>query len=216
MNYRKGIELIQKYEGCRLKAYKALPTEKYYTIGWGHYGADVGANMTITQTQADSMLVNDLAKYRANVEKYDSTYHWTDNEASALLSFAYNVGSIDQLVAKGSRSKNEIAQKFLSYNKSGGKVIAGLTKRRKEEQELFLKNGSDIADGLYPILKKGSKGNYVVAWQNYLNGLGYNCGKVDGIFGNKTLEAVTAYQCDRNLVPDGIIDDDDWNTVNLV
>ena len=36
-----GLNIIRKYEGCRLTAYKAVSTEKYYTIGYGHYGADV-------------------------------------------------------------------------------------------------------------------------------------------------------------------------------
>ena len=51
-----GIDLIKSFEGCRLEAYKALSTEQYYTIGWGHYGPDVTAGMKITQEQADAML----------------------------------------------------------------------------------------------------------------------------------------------------------------
>lgn len=45
---KNGIDLIKQFEGCRLKAYKALPSEQYYTIGYGHYGADVTAGMTIS------------------------------------------------------------------------------------------------------------------------------------------------------------------------
>ena len=52
-----GINLIKQFEGCRLKAYKPIAAEKYYTIGYGHYGPDVSANMTITQAQADAFLV---------------------------------------------------------------------------------------------------------------------------------------------------------------
>ncbi|WP_143767420.1 lysozyme, partial [Paenibacillus odorifer] len=52
-----GISLIKSFEGCRLTAYKPVPTETYWTIGWGHYGPDVKAGMTITQAQADSMLL---------------------------------------------------------------------------------------------------------------------------------------------------------------
>lgn len=40
-----GLNLIKSFEGCRLKAYKALATEKYYTIGYGHYGADEPQNV---------------------------------------------------------------------------------------------------------------------------------------------------------------------------
>ena len=48
----KGLQLIKQFEGCRLKAYKCIITEKYYTIGYGHYGADVKKDMTITMEQA--------------------------------------------------------------------------------------------------------------------------------------------------------------------
>ena len=56
-----GYSLIKQFEGCRLTAYKAVSTEKYYTIGWGHYGSDVYEGMTITQAQADAYLVQDVA-----------------------------------------------------------------------------------------------------------------------------------------------------------
>ena len=54
-----GLNIIRKYEGCRLTAYKAVSTEKYYTIGYGHYGADVKKGMTITQNQAEAYLKGD-------------------------------------------------------------------------------------------------------------------------------------------------------------
>lgn len=65
----------------------------------------------------------------------------------------------------------------------------------------------------YPIIRKGDRGNYVTAWQNYLTLHGYNCGAIDGIFGPLMLEAVTAYQVDMGLVPDGIIGPLTWATV---
>ena len=58
----KGIELIKSFEGIRLVAYKAVPTEKYWTIGYGHYGADVTSGMAITVEQATELLRNDLKK----------------------------------------------------------------------------------------------------------------------------------------------------------
>ena len=51
-----GLKLIKSFEGCRLTAYKAVPTEKYYTIGWGHYGADVSKDEKWTQARADEQL----------------------------------------------------------------------------------------------------------------------------------------------------------------
>ncbi len=133
-----GIDLIKRFEGCRLTAYKPVATETYYTIGYGHYGPDVKAGMQITQAQADAYLKADLEKFEAKVIKYDSKYKWRQNEFDALVSFAYNIGSIDQLTANGTRSRAVIAEKIVLYNKAGGKALAGLTRRRKAEQDLYL------------------------------------------------------------------------------
>lgn len=66
----------------------------------------------------------------------------------------------------------------------------------------------------YPVLQKGDTGAYVVAWQNYLNIKGFNCGTADGIFGNKTYLAVKAYQNSRKLLATGVIDMKEWASVN--
>lgn len=132
-----GLKVIKSFESCRLTAYKAVSTEKYYTIGWGHYGADVKKGMKITQAQADAYLVADVAKFEAKVEKYQSKYNFNENQFSALVSFAYNIGSIDQLTANGTRTIAQISEKITAYNKSGGKVLSGLTKRRNAEKKLF-------------------------------------------------------------------------------
>ena len=134
-----GLNLIKSFEGCRLKAYKPVKTEKYYTIGYGHYGADVAPNAVITQYQAELFLLKDIARFCAAVNKYDHIYHWSQNEFDALVSFAFNIGNIDQLTAKGTRSKSVIADKILLYNKSGKKVLPGLVRRRIAERNLFVK-----------------------------------------------------------------------------
>jgi len=141
---QRGINLIKKYEGCRLTAYKPVPTEKYWTIGYGHYGPDVQPGATITQYQADLYLLLDIEKFEKKVDKYNAKYMWTQNEFDALVSFAYNIGSIDQLTDNGKRTKQQIAAKIPAYNKAGGKVLAGLTKRRKEEQALFTEGLEDV------------------------------------------------------------------------
>ena len=132
----KGISLIKSFEGLRLKAYKALPTEKYFTIGYGHYGADVKEGQTITEAEAEKLLRADLQKYEGKVNKY-SSYNWTDNEYSALVSFAYNIGNIDGLTKKGERSREEIKKVWKSYCKAGGKELPGLVRRREAELNLF-------------------------------------------------------------------------------
>ena len=130
-----GLRLLKNFEGCRLKAYKPVPTEKEFTIGWGHYGVPAGT--VWTQKQADDQLIKDLVKY----ENYVKSLHrnFNENEFSALVSFVYNcgLGSLQSLCRN--RNNKQIAEALLLYNKAGGKVLAGLTKRRKAERELFLK-----------------------------------------------------------------------------
>ncbi len=135
-----GIKLIQKFEGCRLKAYKAVPTETYYTIGWGHYGPDVYAGMTITQEEADALLLQDLQVYVGYVNNPDDcpvTNELNQNQFDALVSFTYNcgVGSLRQLCRN--RTIQQIPEHITAYNKSGGVVLAGLTRRREAEKNLY-------------------------------------------------------------------------------
>ena len=138
-----GLNLIKEFEGCRLTAYK--DAVGIWTVGYGCTSADrdiTGTNiyqgMTITQAQADEWLYKSVSnKYVPKVMKYDAIYHWNQNQLDALTSFAYNIGSIDQLVNYGQRSIAEISTKILAYNKAGGKVLAGLTRRRNAEKELF-------------------------------------------------------------------------------
>lgn len=131
-----GINLIKKYEGCKLTAYKC--PAGVWTIGYGHTGNDVYEGLKISQKDADYLLSIDLHKFVCIVLKYDYKYNFTQNEFDALVSFAYNIGSIDQLTAKGTRSKSLIAKKILLYNKASGKVLKGLVRRREDEQRLFL------------------------------------------------------------------------------
>lgn len=150
-----GINLIKKFEGCPrvngvIKAYQ--DAIGVWTIGWGHTGyvackgKNVCAGMILTDTQATELLKNDLKKFEDKVNKYNSKYNWNQNEFDAMVSFAFNLGSIDQLTANGTRSKSIIADKILAYNKAGGRVLNGLTTRRKAERELFLKKASNSTD----------------------------------------------------------------------
>ena len=146
----KGIALITAFEGFSPKACKCVPTEKYYTIGYGHYGKDVKVADTITKEKATELLKSDLALFEKKVMKYDSIYHYNQNEFDALVSFAYNVGSIDGLTKNGTRIKAEIAKCMPMYNRSGGRVLDGLTKRRAREKELFLRKCEKEKNTYYP------------------------------------------------------------------
>ena len=136
---QEGIDLIKSFEGLRLKAYKAIATEQYFTIGYGHYGADVKEGMTITQKQAEDLLKMDLMRYEKYVMIYTNHLELNSHEFDALVSFCYNcgAGNLKRLVAE--RNTTQIANMFASFNHAGGKELAGLTRRRKAERELFLK-----------------------------------------------------------------------------
>lgn len=135
-----GIALIKSFEGCHLQGY--ICPAGVPTIGYGYTGKINGKTITeatrITQTQAEALLADDLTEYENHVRLFDVKYHWNQNEFDALVSFAYNVGSINQLTRNKKRTKTQIASAMLSYNKANGKILVGLTKRRKAEMELFL------------------------------------------------------------------------------
>ena len=97
----KGIELIIRFEGFSKRAYKCVPSEKYYTIGYGHYGKDVASDDTITKKAAIELLKKDLSSFEKKVDKYNNVYHFSQNEFDALVSFCYNVGNIDKLTVNG-------------------------------------------------------------------------------------------------------------------
>lgn len=156
----KGIALIKQFEGCRLEAYKPVKTEKYYTIGWGHYGSDVKKNQKITLDQADKMLKSDLKKYEANVNKYMKIYNFNQNQFDALVSFAYNIGSIDTLTDNGRRSLATIKKKLPLYTKAGGKTLAGLIRRREAELKLF---NTPIKESTAPTSPSVKKSNEEIA-----------------------------------------------------
>ena len=132
---KSGLNLIKKYEGCKLTSY--ICPAGVLTIGYGHTGKDVKPNQTITKKKAISLLKKDLARFERHVQSYNYIYEWTDNEFSALVSFAFNIGNIDQLTAYGTRTRSQIRTAMLKYVKANGKTLPGLVKRRKAELKLF-------------------------------------------------------------------------------
>ena len=137
-----GKEFIKSFEGLRLKAYKCIESEKYYTIGYGHYGKDVTKDMTITKEQADQLFDNDIKKYVDGVNNAKLGFLPNQNQFDALVSFAYNLGVGILEDFKGMSSK-EVSKEMLLYVNSGGILLEGLVRRRKAEVELFNKNIND-------------------------------------------------------------------------
>ena len=145
---RQGVELIQSFEQCRLRAYPDPGTGgEPWTIGWGHTGPDVYPGLEITQDEADGLFVSDLASFEADVESCLEVES-TGNQYSALVCFAYNCkgwhGSI--LLRKFNTGDIEgTAAEFGRWTRAGGRVLRGLVRRREAERELFLTPGDGEA-----------------------------------------------------------------------
>lgn len=130
------IKKLESFEGLVLHAYKARPAEKYYTIGYGHYGPDVSADMVISREYAEELFKKDLQKFENGV---NNTGVWSQNEFDALLDFSYNcgLGSLQNIVRLDTRQA--IADKMLEYVKdASGTTLPGLVARRQFDHDLFL------------------------------------------------------------------------------
>lgn len=134
---QRGINLIKQFEGVRLTAYKC--PAGVYTIGYGHTRG-VQRGMKITEEEASAYLTADLRNSEKAVERYDSIYHWNQNEFDALVSFTFNCGAANlrSLLRNGRRNRTQIAETLPLYRKAGGKVLKGLERRRAAEKALFL------------------------------------------------------------------------------
>lgn len=193
---------IKEFEDCRLKAYKPVAAEKYWTIGVGHYGPDVTEGMTITEAQAMELLRKDIAKFEDYVTATGLTLN--QSQFDALVSFTFNCGpgNLSKLI-KG-RDYQQIADAMLLYNKGADKkVLKGLVRRREWERNLFL-SGAGVKPAKQTIIKNGSRGDDVKVIQEALNRHGY-CLIVDGIVGQKTEAAIIHFQKRMGLVPDGLV-----------
>ena len=138
---QKGIDLIKKFEGCRLTAYKC--PSNVLTIGYGHTGSDVYIGKRITQEEADKLFSMDLKIHENNVNKLVKV-SLTQNQFDALVSFEFNIGygqfsKSTLLKLLNEKKYKESAEQFERWVYSNGKVLQGLVKRRTEEKNLFLK-----------------------------------------------------------------------------
>lgn len=141
----KGIALLKQFEGLSLTAYKG-DGETYWTIGYGHYGADVYEGMVITEQEAEDLLRSDIVEF----EQYTVTIALSkfptlnQHQFDALVSYCYNRGpgktdgsnGLRQLIFN-SDSISEISDNFLVYWGTNTNYYEGLMNRRRKEQELF-------------------------------------------------------------------------------
>lgn len=137
---QKGIDLIKRFEGCRLTSYKC--PAGILTVGYGHTGSDVHAGMTITQNEADNLLKMDLIVHVNNVNKLVKV-PLNQNQFDALVSLEYNVGygalagsTLLRLLNAG--DYKGAGGQFGRWVYGGGKILPGLVRRRKAETLLFL------------------------------------------------------------------------------
>lgn len=134
-----GINFIKSFEGLRLTAYKDVVG--VWTIGYGTTNG-VKPKQEITEAEAEELLRADLTKFESVINKVVKV-PLAQHEFDALASFAYNVGgtalansSLLTLLNAGDRAR--AADQFLRWDKAGGRVIKGLTNRRKAERATFL------------------------------------------------------------------------------
>ena len=141
---QRGIDLIKKHEGCKLTSY--LCPSKIPTIGFGNTyylnGTKVELGQTITQDQADKLLLSTLSKFEKDVWSVIKQ-SLTQPMFDALVSFTYNVGfgnlKSSTLLKKVNKNMNDpsIRDEFLKWNKSRGRALKGLTNRRMDEWLLY-------------------------------------------------------------------------------
>ncbi|HAV1453484.1 TPA: lysozyme [Enterobacter hormaechei subsp. steigerwaltii] len=140
----KGIALIKEFEGCKLTAYQ--DSVGVWTIGYGWTqpvdGKPIRAGMTIKQETAERLLKTGLVSYESDVSRLVKV-SLTQGQFDALVSFTYNLGARSLSTSTLLRKLNAgdyatAADEFLRWNKAGGKVLNGLTRRREAERALFL------------------------------------------------------------------------------
>ena len=143
---KEGADLIKSFEGCKLKSYQC--SAKKWTIGYGNTffedGTPVVAGNAISQQKADDLFEIIANDFSAKVAKLVPS-HITPNQFGALTSFAYNCGVVNlqksTLLKKVNANHNDpsIRAEFMKWNKAGGNVLAGLTRRREAEANLYFK-----------------------------------------------------------------------------
>ena len=136
---QKGIDLIKKFEGCKLYSYR--DSVGVATIGYGHT-KNVKIGMSITQAQADLFLKEDILLFEKSINALNINF--TQGEFDALCSWCFNLGvgnfksstMYKYIIAR--KSDLEITDQMVKWHNAGGKPLLGLKRRRCEEANIFL------------------------------------------------------------------------------
>ena len=139
-----GIDLIRRFEGCKLKPY--LCPAGYWTVGYGHVignGKTKPEKQLYTQEEVNELLRTDLVRFEQGVLRY-CPVHLTQFEFDSLVSFSFNLGlgvlqrsTLRRKILR--QDKQAAARNILKYNRAGGQVLKGLTRRREAEYRMFTK-----------------------------------------------------------------------------
>lgn len=137
-----GLAILRYFESCRLEAYWDSDG-KVWTIGWGDTGPDVVKALRITQAEADERLQRRLAREFVPGVLKALTRPVNQAQLDAMVDLAYNIGVSafqgSTLVRLFNASDQAgAAEEFLRWNKSGGKVLLGLRRRRAADRARFL------------------------------------------------------------------------------
>ncbi|MET0365174.1 MAG: lysozyme [Sphingobium sp.] len=137
-----GLKLIKEFEGCRLKAYRDIVG--VWTIGYGSTGPHVTPGLTLTEAECEALLLKDLERFEKAIAA--GARKATDNQYAAIVSLAFNVGESAVLNSTLLRLHNNgdyagAADQFARWNRAGGRVVDGLTRRREAEAALYRKPG---------------------------------------------------------------------------
>ena len=139
-----SLNLIKRWEGCKLKAYKC--SAGVWTVGYGLTTSagfiEVGPDTVITQAEADWYLEKTVEKFLAEI-KPAITAPINENELGAFTSLAYNIGPTAFRKSSVLRhfnggNKDRVPTSIRMWRKAGGKVVKGLVNRREAEVDLFL------------------------------------------------------------------------------
>ena len=137
-----GLSLIKEFEGLQLTAYRC--SANVLTIGYGHTGSDVYEGKSITEAEAEKLLLADCESSQQCVSSFVHV-PLTQFEFDALVSFVFNVGStafinstLCKLLLSGAE-RSVVAAEFPRWVKAGGKTLPGLVRRREAEKALFLR-----------------------------------------------------------------------------
>ena len=152
-----GIQLIKSFEGCHNMPYKCPAA--LWTIGYGHvlypdqarlktpersaYPLRSEHNRVFEYDEIDTLLEQDLQRFEAGVLRLCPASNDSQSHFDAMVAFSFNVGlgNLQSSTLRMKYNRGEIeaaADEFLKWNKAGGKILAGLTRRRVAERALFL------------------------------------------------------------------------------